>query len=82
MGRRLGRRTRAFKRCCRDRFVSAQLCSNTAEPMKTSSSARRQARLRAAPPGAKAKGPDGPARRLREQRRVHSWARRYYTIGH
>ena len=29
--------------------------------------------------GAKAKGPDGPARRLRDIRRDHSWARRYET---
>ena len=31
----------------------------------------------AAPYGAKAKGADAPARRLRDIRRVHSWARRY-----
>ena len=31
----------------------------------------------AAPYGAKAKGADAPARRLRNIRRVHSWARRY-----
>ncbi|MFQ6017147.1 MAG: response regulator transcription factor [Kiloniellaceae bacterium] len=53
------------------------VASYTAAPLQASSSARRQARRRAAPPGAKAKGPNGPARRLREHRRVHSWARRY-----
>ena len=35
----------------------------------------------AAPYGAKAKGADAPARRLRDIRRVHSWARRYYEVG-
>ena len=34
----------------------------------------------AAPYGAKAKGADAPARRLRDIRRVHSWARRYYWV--
>ena len=31
----------------------------------------------AAPYGAQAKGADAPARRLRDIRRVHSWAHRY-----
>ena len=34
----------------------------------------------AAPYGAQAKGADAPARRLRDIRRVHSWARRYQSI--
>ena len=36
-------------------------------------------KMGAAPYGAKAKGADAPARRLRDIRRVHSWARRYNT---
>ena len=39
-----------------------------------------RSKMGAAPYGAQAKGADAHARRLRDIRRVHSWARRYQSI--